>query len=86
MSDDTIGALSREEALTLLLDSLSDYRASVHWIIEFARVMAIDLGGATLTVFQQMLAQHDRAAQLVRLSHDALTTQPGTDTGGADGR
>ncbi|WP_068056221.1 hypothetical protein [Nocardia xishanensis] len=86
MSDNTIVPLSREETLTLLLDGLPDYLASVHRIIEFARGMATAVGGEPLTVLEHLLAEHERPDRLVRLSHRALKTPPGTDTGGADAR
>ncbi|MET8779088.1 hypothetical protein ABZV58_29140 [Nocardia sp. NPDC004654] len=86
MSDDTIVALSREETLTLLLDGLPDYLASVHRIIEFAYGMAARLGGESFTALEHLLDQHERTDRLVRVSHRALKPLRGTDIGGADGR
>ncbi|MEU2258454.1 hypothetical protein ABZ540_35410 [Nocardia xishanensis] len=86
MSDDTIVALSREETITLLLDGLPDYLASVHRIIDFARGMATAVGGEPLTVLEHLLDEHERPDRLVRLSYRALKPLRGTDTGGGDGR
>ncbi|MGV9823460.1 hypothetical protein [Nocardia xishanensis] len=86
MSDNMIVPLSREETLTLLLDGLPDYLASARRIIEFAGGMATAVGGEPRTVFEHLLAEHERPDRLVRLSHRALKSARGTEAGGTDGR
>ncbi|MEV0027828.1 hypothetical protein [Nocardia sp. NPDC050793] len=82
MPDDEIRPLSREETLTLLLEGLPEYLASVHRIIEFARGMAEGLGGDTRVVMDHLLDRHERPERLVRLSVHALRTPPDSEAGG----
>jgi len=71
-AEDGATPLPREDAVTVLMESLTGYFASVRQLLGAGQAMARLLGGEHLVVFAQMLAEHERHDRAVRLTHRAL--------------
>ncbi|MGO4612966.1 hypothetical protein AB4305_03310 [Nocardia sp. 2YAB30] len=77
--------LAREDIIADLLRALGPHLEATRRIVGFAQGMAEAIGGEPRTVLNQLVAEHEPGDRLVRVFHQALTTEPTTRSGGADG-